>query len=235
MRIDNLSFEYSDKLIYDKFCLDIQEGKTLCVMGSSGSGKTTLLNCISGQLEYDGKILYGQNGSGDVAYVFQQPRLIPSLTVIENIEFVVPKNIRKEYRQKALQLIDSLDLSDCINSYPSKISGGQASRVALARALILEKNILLLDEPFKGLDIKLKTYILNLLKPLISEKTVLFVTHDVEEALAMADRIIVLDRQKGQSVEIFDDIQICDNQQNRDMYGQNINDIRKRLYSTLLK
>ncbi len=238
MKIENLSFSYQDKKIFEDFSFDFEEGKVTCIMGSSGGGKTTLLNCISGQLDYNGKICYGQNGDEKdikISYIFQQPRLIPSLTVKENIMFVLDKKNRQEANIKAEDMIEKMNLQDCKNSYPSHISGGQASRTAIARALAIQSDILLMDEPFKGLDIKLKNYIFELLKPLISQKSVIFVTHDVEEALSVADRIVVLSREKNQAVKIIENIPIDDDKNCRDIYTKKLNDIRKKVFAALLK
>lgn len=238
MKILNLTFSYNDKQILKDFCLDIEEGKVTSIMGSSGGGKTTLLNCISGQLSYQGKILYGQNGQETtdkkIAYIFQQPRLIPSLTVKENIKFVLSEKDKTVAESKAQEIIGKLQLNDCQDSYPSRISGGQASRTAIARALAVNSDILLMDEPFKGLDIKLKNYILQLIKPLIANKTVIFVTHDTEEALALADRVIVLTRKENQCVSIAGDRIIGESKDDRDLYSDSLNGIRKEIFSDLL-
>lgn len=240
MKICGLNFAYGDKSIFDNFNLDIPIGQVVCIMGASGCGKTTLLNCISGQLKFEGQISYGQNGNSDllsksISYVFQQPRLIPSMTVAKNIEYVLPNTLSKE--QKALkvnQVIEKMQLADCVNSCPRYISGGQASRVALARALAVDSDIMLMDEPFKGLDIKLKKQILDILTPLIKDKTVVFVTHDVEEALAMADRVIVLNRVEGSAVNILASEVIEQPREERDVYSQSLNDTRQKIYRALL-
>ena len=208
-------------------------------MGGSGAGKTTLLNCISRQLNFEGNIEYDVNKGGsknnlDFAYVFQQPRLIPSMSVEDNIKFVLPNTLDKtQVQQKVDDIISKLKLEDCRKSYPSKISGGQASRVSLARALVTSCDILLLDEPFKGLDIKLKKDILNLLIPLIENKMVVFVTHDVEEALTIADKVIIFERNDGEVVKVKGFIDIAQKQIDRDIYSEQFNIVRKRIYELL--
>ncbi|MDE5549023.1 MAG: ABC transporter ATP-binding protein [Clostridia bacterium] len=239
MRISGLNFAYGDKLIFDNFDLDAPSEKVTCIMGPSGGGKTTLLNCISGQLTFGGQILYGQNGDGDlseksISYVFQQPRLIPSMTVRKNIEYVMPSSLSKEQKElKVKSIVEKMQLSDCLDSYPRYISGGQASRTALARALIVESDILLMDEPFKGLDIKLKKQILDMLMPLIKDKTVIFVTHDVEEALVVADSIYVVNREEGTGVKIIAREEIDEPREERDAYSQKLNEIRRNVYRAL--
>ena len=243
MKIEKLNFAYGEKKIFQDFNMDMPNGVT-CIMGGSGAGKTTLLNCISRQLKYDGNIEYAVAGDSckdgnnlrDVtfAYVFQQPRLIPSMSVEENIRFVLPKYMNfLQVKQKVDDIIAKLQLEDCRKSYPNKISGGQASRVSIARALVTDSDILLLDEPFKGLDIKLKKDILNLLIPLIENKSVVFVTHDVEEALAIANRVFVFERKDGEAVNIKGYLDIEQKQEERDIYGEELNEVRKQIYELL--
>ena len=238
MKIEKLNFAYGEKKIFQDLNLDMPKGVT-CIMGGSGAGKTTLLNCISRQLDFDGNITYDDNGGSsksdlDFAYVFQQPRLIPSMSVEDNIKFILPSSLGKaQVQQKVDDIISKLRLEDCRKSYPSKISGGQASRVSLARALVISCDILLLDEPFRGLDIKLKKDILNLLIPLIENKIVVFVTHDVEEALTIADKVVVFERNDGEVVKVKGFIDIAQKQSDRDIYSEQLNIVRKQIYEFL--
>lgn len=239
MKIQNLSFSYKDKAVYKDFSLDIQEGKVLCVMGNSGCGKTTLLNCISGQLAYSGAIFYGQYADINIdktviSYVFQQPRLIPSMSVKDNVKFVIEEKDKTLKDNKAEEMLTKLGLEDCKDNYPSQISGGQASRAAIARALARDCDVLIMDEPFKGLDIKLKRQILDLLNTLIENKTVIFVTHDVEEALLTADRIIVLSRGDKGVVSICADVESDEKRDKRDLYSGKLNKVREIVTKALL-
>lgn len=240
MKICDLTFSYSDKPVYRNFSLELDEKKVSCIMGNSGGGKTTLLNCISGQLAYNGDIFYGQYADKSIdetviSYVFQQPRLIPSLTVEDNIKFVLKDTDKQILNKKVEDIANKMEISDCLKSYPWQISGGQASRAAIARALVRECDVLLMDEPFKGLDIKLKRQILDTLTQLIKDKTVIFVTHDVEEALVIADRIIVLSGGNGQTVKICEDVKINDDRVDRDLYCARLNEVRGIVTSALLK
>lgn len=239
MRIENLTFSYKDKAVYKDFSLVADEGKVCCIMGNSGGGKTTLLNCISGQLAYQGDIFYGQyadSGMHDivVSYVFQQPRLIPSLTVKENIKFVLFDRDKEFREDKVCDMIEKLELQDCADSYPLHISGGQASRTALARALVRDCDVLLMDEPFKGADIKLKRQLLNVLQPLIADKTVVFVTHDVEEALLVADKIVVLSKNADGTVRIGAEACVNSAREGRDIYSSELNAVREAVTNALL-
>lgn len=183
MRIENLTKKYGENTVYENFSLDINEGEITCILGESGSGKTTLLSCIAGITDFVGEI------SGvKCSYVFQTPRLVPNLTVYNNLKLVCSDdNYIKE-------ILDGLFIRDKRNSYPISLSGGQAQRVSLARAMLADSDIILMDEPFSSLDMKLKRDISLLYKDWQknSEKTTLLVTHDVDEAIFFADRIIVL-------------------------------------------
>ena len=192
MKLKNVSFSYGKKIIYDGLSLSVPDKKITCVLGPSGCGKTTLLNMIGGVIPYSGII----EGKGSVAYIFQQPCLIPSMTVQKNVEFVLKKVIKdKKIRKKTVEnILESVGLLDEADSYPKQLSGGMAQRVSLARAFSYPADILLMDEPFKELDISLKKQIYSLFTKLYekSPKTTVFVTHDVEEALTFGDKIVVM-------------------------------------------
>ncbi len=240
MIIKDLTFAYGDKIIFDNFNLEIPLGKVTCIMGASGGGKTTLLDCIAGKHQYQGNINYGQNGmdldvNTKIAYVFQQPRLIPSMSVEKNIEFVLPKSMSKEEKgERVREVVEKFRLTDCKKSYPANISGGQASRTALARAFAIDRDVLLMDEPFKGLDIKLKKEILDITIPLLKNKTVVFVTHDIEEALAVADIIYVLDREEGKGLSVVGEEEITLSKENRDLYCEEISKARQKKFCCLI-
>lgn len=175
--------KYGDKTVYKNFSLSVAEGKITCILGESGSGKTTLLNCVAGLSPFVGEI-----PALKCSCVFQTPRLVPNLTVLGNLRLVCnDENL-------ILKTLDDLHLSDKKDAYPKTLSGGQAQRVALARALVYGGEIMLLDEPFSSLDLKLKMEISALFKNLQRQKNItsLFVTHDADEALSLGDEIIVI-------------------------------------------
>ena len=197
MRIRNLTKRYGKNTVYENFSLDLDDGKITCILGESGSGKTTLLNCVAGLCGYSGEITKAK-----CSYVFQTPRLVPNLTVRGNLALVC------EDKERVESIILKLHLENIANSFPAHISGGQAQRVSLARAILYGGEVMLMDEPFSSLDLKLKTEMQDLYKNLQKELslTVLFVTHDIDEALNMADRIAVikegktvLDEKNGES------------------------------------
>ncbi len=175
--------KYGDKTVYKNFSLSVAEGKITCILGESGSGKTTLLNCVAGLSPFVGEI-----PALKCSCVFQTPRLVPNLTVLGNLRLVCnDENL-------ILKTLGDLHLSDKRDAYPKTLSGGQAQRVALARALVYGGEIMLLDEPFSSLDLKLKMEISALFKNLQRQKNItsLFVTHDADEALSLGDEIIVI-------------------------------------------
>lgn len=181
--IENLTKKYGNLTVYDNFNLDIEEYKVTCILGESGSGKTTLLNCIAGLTPYEGNIPVLK-----CSYIFQSPRLVPNLTVSGNLKLVCGDE------ERINEMLKRVKLSDKSTSYPFKLSGGQAQRVSIARAFLYGGDVLLMDEPFSSLDLKLKYEIFALFKELVTEykKTALFVTHDVDEAAILADKIVVI-------------------------------------------
>lgn len=183
MLIENLTKRYGGNVVYENFNLEIAEGEITCILGESGSGKTTLLNCVAGLTDYEGNI-----PKVKCSYVFQSHRLVPCLTVYQNLALVCRDKERIEGVLKELRISDKRD------EYPANLSGGQAQRVALARAIIYGGDIMLLDEPFSSLDLKLKKEILAQFKALgeRTKLTALFVTHSVDEALELGSRIVVI-------------------------------------------
>lgn len=190
IQISNLTKRYGKDTVYENFNISLEDGKITCILGESGCGKTTLLNCIANLIDYEGNI-----PKLETTYVFQTPRLVPCLTVRQNLELIC-KDIGK-----IEDILKRVGLSDKADKYPATLSGGEAQRVSLARAFVFGGDILLLDEPFSSLDLKLKFSVCDLFLSLQREKnlTTLFVTHDIEEAIKVADRIIVL--KKGGAYE----------------------------------
>lgn len=183
MKIVNLCKRYGDKIVYDNFNLEIEDGRTTCILGESGSGKTTLLNVIAGITEYDGEV-----DRVKCSYIFQQPRLIPNLTVFKNL-FAVCHD-----REKIIAMLRDAEMEDKAFAYPHSLSGGQAQRVSILRAFLYDSSAVLMDEPFSSLDIKLKIRMMEMFCKMQREsgRTAVFVTHDIDEAVYLSDRIIVI-------------------------------------------
>lgn len=187
IKIEKLFKSYSKTPLFSDFSLDIEKGKITCILGESGSGKTTLLNIISGLVPFEGEV-----SKVKCSYVFQKPNLFPSMTVKDNL-LIVNQNL-----EEVLNVAKRFGLEDKLKSYPKHLSGGQAQRVALARGLLYNAELLLLDEPFSNLDVGLKFNLLQEIKDDHAKKnnTVLMVTHDIKEAVFLADRILVLSNGK---------------------------------------
>jgi len=189
IEIKNLCKSYGGVTVYENFNLSLQEGQITCILGESGSGKTTLLNCIAGLTGFVGEI-----PKLKCSYIFQTPRLVPNLTVLKNLLLVC----RDEKRAKSM--LEKVRLADKANAYPVTLSGGQAQRASIARAFLCDSEIILMDEPFSSLDLKLKAEMTELFFEMWRQdnRTALFVTHDIDEAAAVAGRVIVIN--KGNAV-----------------------------------
>jgi sulfate transport system ATP-binding protein len=208
----------------DRVSLDIPSGGLVALLGPSGSGKTTLLRVIAGlELPDEGTVRFGghdvagrQPRDREVGFVFQHYALFRHLTVFENVAFglrVRPRRLRRpehEIRARVRELLELVQLAPLAERYPGQLSGGQRQRVALARALAVEPRVLLLDEPFGALDAKVRKELRRWLRRLHDDMgvTTVFVTHDQEEALELADRVVVMHRgrveQVGTPEEVYD-------------------------------
>lgn len=201
--VNDLRFSYEGcRPVFDEFSISISPGEFVAILGPSGCGKSTLLNLLSGFLQPSkGRIsVDGISVSPEqhaLGYVFQSPNLFPWLSVLENVRFGVRMaraGTSAEQRAKAMRFLELVDLAEFADHAPHRLSGGQRQRVSLARALVLEPRLLLMDEPFSALDAitraGLNDELLRLWKTL--EQTIVFITHDIDEAIYLADRVLVL-------------------------------------------
>jgi len=184
--------------------LDIKSGEIVALLGPSGCGKSTLLRLIagleqptSGEVTIDDRKIVGLDDRCSI--VFQEPRLLPWRTIVENVELGLRG--RKD-NGKALQLLAEVGLGEFAACLPRQVSGGMAQRAALSRALISEPQVLLLDEPLAALDALTRLQMQDLLSQLVATTgvTIILVTHDIDEALYLADRIVVLG-ERGQGIK----------------------------------
>lgn len=193
----NITKKWGNKSIFDKFSLDLPDGKVSVILGESGVGKSTLLSVAASLTDYEGKT----EGFEKTSFVFQQPRLIEQLSVYENIEFALSSvDIGKEEKKRVIgSALEKARILHLAGRICSSLSGGEKQRVSLARALAFPSDVLLTDEPFNSLDIRLKSEIISDLKNVVSEqkRTVLFVTHSVDEAMFFGDYIVVLKNNKA--------------------------------------
>lgn len=208
----NFITEHGQFQTLNQINITFKPGEFVCLLGPSGCGKSTLLNIIAGlETTTGGRVLLNGKeitGAGpDRAVMFQEPALFPWLKVLDNVEFGmktagVPKVERRERAEKYLKMVH---LSRFKNSYIHELSGGMKQRVALARALTLDSEVLLMDEPFAALDSQTKNILQQELQHIWWEtkKTIVFVTHNVEEAVLLADRVIVMSANPGQVKKEF--------------------------------
>lgn len=192
--------------------LDIDEGEFVVVVGPSGCGKTTLINAVAGLLKpSSGSIrVHGKEVDGpgpDRAMVFQEYALLPWRSVMGNVKFGIEMqkgSISKDSDKRMQDAIDMVGLQGFEKAYPHQLSGGMRQRVGLARALVAEPLVLLMDEPFAALDAMTREVMQGELEGIIAEskQTVIFITHSIDEAIALADRIVVASARPGRIREI---------------------------------
>lgn len=201
--IENLNKKYDDILLYRDFSISFTEGIITCILGPSGCGKTTLLNIIGGIILPDSGNFSGFQEK-PMSYIFQDPRLLQWKTVRSNIEFVMDRGMTDEERHKESdRLIKLVELEGFAGYYPSQLSGGMRQRVSIARAFACHSDIILMDEPLKGLDIALKQNMIRSFARIwkTDRRTVIFVTHDVDEAIMLGAEIMVMSRPPVSIVE----------------------------------
>lgn len=219
LRIEDLWKKFGDFTALQDISLDVIEGEFLCFLGPSGCGKTTLLRAIAGldlqtagRVEQAGKDVSNLPPSErDFGIVFQSYALFPNLTIEKNISYGLEnaKRPKDEIKARVAELLVLVGLPDQGKKYPAQLSGGQQQRIALARAIATNPGLLLLDEPLSALDAKVRVFLRHEVKELQRKLgiTTVMVTHDQEEALSMADRIVVMNHgtieQVGTPLEIY--------------------------------
>lgn len=196
----------------DPISLEVAEGELICILGPSGCGKSTLLNIVAGFLpSSEGEVRVGgrlvTEPGPDRGFVFQEFALFPWKTVLENIEFgpLLKGMPKKSRRIRAMELIRRVNLLSFENRFPYELSGGMKQRVGIARAMANDPEILLMDEPFGALDAQTRRVMQDELLKILSgsKQTVLFVTHAIEEAIFLADRVLVITARPGRIKEII--------------------------------
>lgn len=204
LRVSNLSKSYKDVKALNKVSFDVKKGEFLAILGPSGCGKTTLLRILIGLLESDSGTVFkdGQDitnldaSKRGMGIVFQNYALFENMTVFENIEYAlkINKDLKATSKDVTNDLISQMDLEEHKNKKPGALSGGQQQRVAIARTLALNPEIILLDEPMSALDVDTRLRLREEIKDIQKKfnTTMIYITHDQEEAFAMADRIMVM-------------------------------------------
>ena len=203
--IRNLNKSYGNEEIFKNFNIDFYDEKVNCIIGKSGCGKSTLLNIIAGLTEIQSGEISGVSLS-DISYIFQEDRLIEWLTVKENLELTLKKYFDKSViDEKINELLELVGIYDIKNKYPNALSGGMKQRVNIARAFGKPSKVILMDEPFKSLDYKLKYTIIDEFKNLLNKekRMVILVTHDLDEAIYFQGNIIVFNNKPVEIKGIF--------------------------------
>ncbi len=234
LQLDNCTKRFDDRAIFNNLSLTFPEGEITVILGPSGCGKTTLLNIISGaDTHYDGALTLPEGFS--VSYLFQEPRLLPWKTVARNLEFVLPAELGREaVRGTIEEHLRLVHLSEFASYYPGQLSGGQRQRAAMARAFAYPATAILMDEPFQGLDISLQLKLTRALLHLWERerRTIIYVTHTIQEAVLLGDRIVVL---SDSPAEIRREIDVPLHQRDRSLDLPEISEIERELYSVITK
>ena len=198
LKVSNLSKNYGNLQVINGWDIELEEGEKVVLVGPSGCGKTTFFRIISGLEKATGGTVdvFAQK----VGYVFQEPRLFPWRTVFDNLRII------RDEEDKIEEVIKMMSLEGFEQLIPSKLSGGMKQRVNLARALLIEPDFLILDEPFSSLDLKIKLAIMNDIEKLWSKYkfSLLMVTHDLKEAIFLADKVIILSSRPSKILRTFD-------------------------------
>jgi sulfonate transport system ATP-binding protein len=201
IRVDKLTKRFGALTVLDEICFEIRAGELVAIVGPTGCGKTTFLNTLSklmpatsGHILIDGE--EADPKKHDISYVFQEPTCLPWRTVRDNVAYgmEVKRVPHKERMERTDRIMELVGLSSCAGLYPNQVSASMIQRIAVSRAFAVEPDLLLMDEPYGQLDVKLRYYLEDELLRLWQklQSTVLFVTHNIEEAVYVAERILVL-------------------------------------------
>ncbi|MDE6583523.1 MAG: ATP-binding cassette domain-containing protein [Clostridia bacterium] len=225
IKIINLSKSYinskNEKIkVLNNVSFEVNEGDRLGIIGNSGSGKTTLLKCISNLLDYEeGHVIYGRNINlkdkkhkafcQKIGFVFQNYALFANKTVLQNVLYPLI-NIRKLKKEtateKAMEMLKSLKMDDKANAYPNQLSGGQKQRVAIARALVIDPLVLMFDEPTSALDVQSIKELVGIINSIKKDCTILIVTHSIEFASQVCNKIAYINNGKVEELKTVDKI-----------------------------
>ena len=204
LEVRNLTHYFDSKKALDNVSFDVYDGEFLAILGPSGCGKTTILRTLIGLLDIDAgtismdgnDITYAPPSARNMGIVFQNYALFENMTVLKNVQYAlkIKKETRAASKENALKMLERMGLSEHASKKPNMLSGGQQQRVAIARTLVLQPRIILFDEPMSALDVETRLALRSELKRIQKEygTTMIYITHDQEEAFAMSDRILVM-------------------------------------------
>lgn len=205
IELKNISKNYGNLQVLKNFNMKFEDNMITCLFGPSGVGKTTIANIVAKLTTVESGSVKGVENHF-FSYVFQEPRLLEWYSVYENIDFVLKDVYPSEKRKNIINnYIDMVELTDYKDYKTKALSGGMAQRVSLARAFAYPSNVLIMDEPFKGLDMKLKQEMILSFKKLFkkSKRTILFITHDVDEAILLSNTIYIIKNRPAEVVKII--------------------------------
>ena len=233
IKVEQIFKSYGSHQVFEDFSLTFPEGKITAILGPSGCGKTTLLNILAGLIPVDqGKV----ETAYQVSYLFQEPRLLPWLTISQNIDLVLPEKMAVSERKEKIQAsLKATGLAQYGGYYPSQLSGGMRQRAAMARAFSFDAPLLLMDEPFKSLDLKTRIELIGNFLELWTQtlRTVITVTHDVKEAMMLGDLILVLAGRPAR-VNFIRELPLFQTERNHPHHPEMVI-LEQQLYEQLLK
>jgi ABC-type Fe3+/spermidine/putrescine transport system ATPase subunit len=218
LQVRNLTHMFDNKTALNNVSFDVMNGEFLSILGPSGCGKTTILRILIGLLEAtSGTIMMGDlditkapSAKRNMGIVFQNYALFENMTVLQNVQYAmkIKKETKANATKAAKEMIQRMGLEEHMHKKPSELSGGQQQRVAIARTLVLHPNVILFDEPMSALDVETRLALRKEIKQLQAEfgTTMIYITHDQEEAFAMADRIMVMEESNLVQIDTPEDI-----------------------------
>lgn len=198
-KVKNINKSYGDSKVLEDISIDFEEDKTTCILGESGVGKTTLINIIAKTIDRDSGQVIGFEDKA-ISFVFQEDRLIEWKNIKDNIAFVLENKMGKlEIEEIIDKYLKLMHLEKYKYYYPRELSGGMRQRISILRAFVYPSKILIMDEPFKSLDINNKQIVIELFKKLrtVQKKTCILITHDIDEALDLGEKIVILSDKPG--------------------------------------
>ncbi len=217
-QVKNINKYYNDLKVLEDISIDFEENKTTCILGPSGCGKTTLLNIIAEILSKDSGEIIGFQGE-DISFVFQEDRLMEWENVKENIRFVLKGKMDKKQSETIIdKYLKLVNLEQYKYYHPKNLSGGMRQKINILRAFAYPSKLLIMDEPFKSLDINSKQIVIEFFKKLriLEGRTCILVTHDIEEALTLGDKIVILTEKPSKVKKIIENTFILNgNEENK--------------------
>ncbi len=226
LKIRNIVKSYGELKVLDGISFNVEDGEFVCIVGESGCGKTTLLKIIAGIEKADSGVIF--RSAQRIGFVFQDDRLLPWRTALGNVMFAL-EAVGDRSVKKARDALKLVGLENFENYYPKQLSGGMRQRVGIARALAIDPDILLMDEPFANLDAQTRERMQEELLRIIEGRTVVFVTHSIEEAVFLADKIVVLTPRPAKVSEVIN----IEMPKPRDRASLEFLEVRKSVHSSL--